>query len=120
KCEDCAANKLTKPSFKNRPRVTTSPLQVVYSDLCGPFPDSFASEKYFMTVIDDYSRFCVTYFLKSKDQALDCFKIFVNWAETQIGHKVKQLFTDNGGEFVNNRFEQFLSSKGIEHHTTSA
>jgi hypothetical protein len=33
-------------------------------------------KRYFMTLIDDASRYCYVYLLKTKDEALDYFKIF--------------------------------------------
>jgi hypothetical protein len=33
-------------------------------------------KKYFMTSIDDSTRYCYVYFLKTKDEALDFFKIY--------------------------------------------
>jgi hypothetical protein len=32
-------------------------------------------QRYFITMIDDASRYCYIYLLKTKDVALNCFKI---------------------------------------------
>ena len=52
----------------------STPLQLVYSDLCGPLPTiSFVGFKYFLTFIDDYSRRTWVYFLKLKSNVFDMF-----------------------------------------------
>ena len=39
--------------------------------------------------------------------------MFKGFIETQTGNKVKQLQTDNGGEYVNKDFKDFCASNGI-------
>ena len=52
-------------------------LELVHSDLCGPMPTPSANEnKYFMTFVDDYSRMCWIYCLKTKSEAFQTFKDF--------------------------------------------
>jgi hypothetical protein len=49
----------------------------MHSDLCemnGVLTKG--GKRYFMTLIDDVSRFCYVYLLKTKDEALDYFKIY--------------------------------------------
>jgi len=51
----------------------------------------------------------------------DVFKVFKDLCaliENKFGNTVKVLRSDNGTEYVNQEFEQFLISKGIEHQTT--
>lgn len=54
-----------------------APLELIHSDLC-EMNDVLkkGEKKYFMTLIDDSSRFCYVYLLKSKDGALKYFKIY--------------------------------------------
>jgi hypothetical protein len=52
-----------------------------------------------MTLIDDASRYCYVYLLKTKDEALDYFKIFKAEAENQLERKIKRLRSDRGGEY---------------------
>jgi hypothetical protein len=46
-------------------------------------------KRYFMTLIDDATRFCYVYLLKMKDEALNCFKIYKAEVETQPEEKIK-------------------------------
>jgi hypothetical protein len=55
-------------------------------------------KRYFMTMIDDASRFCYVYLIKTKDEALDYFKIYKAKVENQLGRKIKHSL-DHGGEY---------------------
>jgi hypothetical protein len=55
-------------------------------------------KKYFMLFIDDSTRYCYVYLLKTKDEALDFFKIYKAEVENQLERKIKRLHSDHGGE----------------------
>jgi hypothetical protein len=57
-----------------------------------------AGKRYFMTLIDDASRFCDVYLLKTKDEALEYIKIYKAEVENQIERKIKHLRSDHDGE----------------------
>jgi transposase InsO family protein len=59
---------------------------------------------YFLTFIDDSTRFCYVYLLKSKDQALHYFKTYKAEAENQLERKIKWLMSDHGGEYFSGDF----------------
>ena len=74
--------------------------------------------EYFLTFVDDKTRYVWVYFLKYKDEA---FQRFVEWkalVEKSSGHQVKVLRTDNGGEYTSTQFEDFLKAEGIRHERT--
>lgn len=86
----------------------------MYSDIVGPMKcESMTGAKYFITFIDDCSRWCEVYFLKTKNKALEAFKMFKNHAETFTGRKIKYLQTDNGGEYCSKEFNEYLHREGI-------
>ena len=72
-------------------------------------------------MVDDHSRYMWVEVLKSKDQALDCFKKIVKRAEVESDNKLKALRTDRGGEgeFLSNMFSVFCDEQGIMHYTTT-
>uniref|UniRef100_A0A5S6QGT0 Integrase catalytic domain-containing protein n=1 Tax=Trichuris muris TaxID=70415 RepID=A0A5S6QGT0_TRIMR len=76
---------------------------------------SVGRARYFITFIDDFSRKSFVYFLKSKDEALKKFKEFVAFVERKTSTKVKCLRTDNGKEYLNDSFAEFLKDNGIRH-----
>ncbi|GKE54199.1 zinc finger, CCHC-type containing protein [Tanacetum coccineum] len=116
KCKTCILNKITKKPFQNVKRKTRI-LELIHSDLCDLHAiPSLGNKKYFMTFIDDASRFCYVYLLHSKDEALDKFKVFKNEVELQQGSQIKRFKTDKGAEYMDTLYFQ---SVGIIHETTS-
>jgi len=82
------------------------PLELVHSDVCGPMKQkSIDVALYFVTFIDDYSRFITVYPLKSKDEVFQRFKEWKAEVENQLGETVKVLRSDNGGEYKNKAFK---------------
>jgi transposase InsO family protein len=74
---------------------------------------------YFMTMIDDASRYCCVYLLKIKDKALNCFKIYKAEVENQLEKKIKCIRSDRGGEYFSNEFDLFCAEHDIIHGRTS-
>ncbi|KAL0435451.1 UNVERIFIED_CONTAM: Retrovirus-related Pol polyprotein from transposon TNT 1-94 [Sesamum radiatum] len=74
------------------------------------------NKKYFVTFIDDASRFCYVYLLHSKDEALDKFKTYKTEVELQQNSLIKRLRTDRGGEYID---PSYFQSVGIIHETTA-
>ncbi|CAG9787134.1 unnamed protein product [Diatraea saccharalis] len=117
-CESCIKGKMHRIPFdKDHEAVrATEKLGLVHMDLCGPMENkSYGGHSYFLIVVDDCTRKMFIYFLKSKTDVLDRFKMFVNEGETYSGKKIKIVRTDNGKEFVNAEFNAYLKSKGIKH-----
>jgi transposase InsO family protein len=56
--------------------------------------------------------------MKNKSDVLTCFKDFNKAIQTQYGAMVKVLRSDNGTEYTNKAFEEYLSAHGIQHQTT--
>ena len=94
-------------------------LGVVHSDVHGKIETkSLSREEYFVTFIDDKSRFVWVYPLKHKSEV---FKKFSEWRallEKSSGMKVKVLLTDNGGEYMSKEFEEYLAKHSIQHELT--
>jgi hypothetical protein len=62
-----------------------TPLDLIHSDLCemnGIWTKS--RKRYFITFIDDSTRFCYVYLLKSNDEALHYFKTYKEEAKNQL------------------------------------
>ncbi|GJW26255.1 zinc finger, CCHC-type containing protein [Tanacetum coccineum] len=116
KCKTCMLTKITKKPFQNVKR-ETEVLELIHSDLCDLHATpSLGNKKYFVTFIDDASRFCYVYLLHSKDEALDKFKVFKTEVELQQGSQIKRFRTDRGGEYMDTLYFQ---SVGIIHETTA-
>ena len=51
-------------------------LDVIHTDISGPYTETLCRNFYFITFIDDYSRYGYLYLIKEKSESLDKFKIF--------------------------------------------
>ncbi|KRZ48337.1 Retrovirus-related Pol polyprotein from transposon TNT 1-94 [Trichinella nativa] len=80
--------------------------------------NSIGGSKYFVTFIDDHSRWCETYFLKNRNEVVDAFMDFKSHAENQTGNKIKTLRSDNATEYCSENFQKFLRVNGIRHETS--
>jgi hypothetical protein len=75
-CIDCIKGKQTN-KFKKGAIKSLYVLDLIHTNICGPFSTPcFTGHKYFITFIDNYSRYNYLYLLSDKAQALNAFKIF--------------------------------------------
>ena len=119
-CETCAKGKIAVKAFPQESQTRPSKLlELIHSDVCGPMNiKSCGGARYFVTFIDGYSRYIHVYFIKSKDEVFNVFKMFKNEVENQTDNKIKCIRTDNGCEYLSKAFEQFLSDNGIKRQLT--
>ena len=117
-CEACKYAKSIRKRPKSLPqsRSSSKPFELIHSDLSGKFSQkSLGGSRYFITLIDDYTRFSWVYFLEKKADAPDMIEKFMNYVRTQFDTKVERLRSDNGGEYVNARLQKLYDSRGIIH-----
>ena len=128
-CEPCVMGKQHRTPYpKGVSTRATVVFEIVHSDVCGPMSvSSHGGSHYFVTFIDDYSRYTHVYFIKHKHEVLDRFKEFVNFTTNATGRQMKTLVTeshvktlrsDNGGEYGSKIFDAYMKEKGIVHQTT--
>ena len=75
-------------------------------------------KRFYITFIDDYSRYTRVYLLRNKDEALDSFIKYKNEVENQLSKKTKRLTKNRDGEYESNPFNTFCEEHGIIHETT--
>ena len=107
-CEGSTLGKQHRNSFlKKNQHKSSEPLEIIHSNVCGPMSvNSVGCSRYFVTFIDDYSRYTTVYMIKHKSEVLDKFKEFVELAENHTGKRVKILRSDNGIEYNSEKFTQ--------------
>jgi IS30 family transposase len=89
---------------------------MIHSDVWGPAQTvSALGNRYFVTFIDEYSRYCTVFGLKLKNEVVSAVKHYISIFERQLGLAVKAIRTDNGGEFLG-PFQNLLQEKGIRHY----
>lgn len=114
-CEGCAYGKQCRVSHKANPTVAEQCLDVIHVDLGEMNERSLGGSKYFLLLKDDYSHFRTIYFLKTKSEAVDKLKIFLNLVKNQFGRQVKILKSDNGTEIKNEKSKNLFEELGIFH-----
>ncbi|CAI7772774.1 unnamed protein product [Closterium sp. NIES-54] len=102
--------------------LTTTPLQTLHMDVWGPSRVSRQSrERYFLLVVDDYTRYTTVFPLRSKDQVIDVLISSIRTVRLQLRERfgqdlpVPRLHSDRGGEFSSNLFRDFCCGEGILH-----
>ncbi|UYV61181.1 hypothetical protein LAZ67_1003719 [Cordylochernes scorpioides] len=120
-CDACSLGKMTKvPYVHTDSNQESYPFEAIYVDLCGPMRiNSLGGSKYFLTIVDGFSRRIFVEFLKDKLSAAEVLKKFIVKRENELSSKLKRLRTDNGTEFINKNLETFIESKGIKHELTT-
>ena len=74
-------------------------LELIYTYICGPFPtNSWNGKQYFITFIDEFSRYGYLYLIHEKSQSLEVFKSFKVEVENQLNKMIKNVISDRGGE----------------------
>ncbi|GJU30664.1 retrovirus-related pol polyprotein from transposon TNT 1-94 [Tanacetum coccineum] len=89
-CDACKVGKQAHTSHKAKNLVlTTRCLELLHMDLFGPSAvRSNGGNRYTLVIVDDYSRYTWTRFLKDKTEAFDQFKIFKFCNANGITHNV--------------------------------
>ena len=82
------------------------------------FVNTRGGNKYFLTFVDDSTKYCYVYLLKSKDEAIEKFVLYNNEVENQLNKKIKVLRSDRGGEYESS-FVDVYAQHGIIHETTT-
>ncbi|GFX42054.1 retrovirus-related Pol polyprotein from transposon TNT 1-94 [Trichonephila clavipes] len=121
-CIPCKLAKSKRVSFKKMGAVRSKrPLELLHMDLCGPMPtESQGGNKYFLSIIDDYSRKVTVFPIRNKSDVFHTFIRFQKRAERFLSRKVIAVRTDGGLEFCNKDMDNFLTELGIKHEVTNS
>ena len=89
-------------------------LERIHTDVCVPFSvASTEKHKYYVIFFDEYSRRYWIFFMQKKIKTFSKFCEFKALVEKESGKQVKTLRSDNGGEYISNKFKDFCSKEGI-------
>ncbi|KAL3355455.1 hypothetical protein AABB24_019499 [Solanum stoloniferum] len=119
-CTICPMARHAKLPFpSNATTLSTKIFYLLHIDLWGPYNiPTHDNYKYFITIVDDYSRSTWTQLISCKTNTLQSIKNFTALVENQFNTTIKSSRTDNGLEFVNKETTVFLQEKGIIHQKT--
>ncbi|KAI1004075.1 hypothetical protein K3495_g4137 [Podosphaera aphanis] len=95
---------------------TTRPFELIHTDLSGKFSvPSLSGKYYYITFIDEHTRYAWVKFLRNKSEASQHMIDFVKYVKTQFKTNIKRWRTDNGREFVNESVHKLFRENGIVH-----
>nr|GEV98416.1 retrovirus-related Pol polyprotein from transposon TNT 1-94 [Tanacetum cinerariifolium] len=118
-CDACKIGKQAHPSHKAKNIVSiTRCLELLHMDLFGPSAiRSYKGNRYTLVIVDDYSSYTWTRFLKDKTKAFDQFEIFSKKIQNQLGCIIVSIRTDHDREFNNEvQFGELCNANGITHN----
>ncbi|GKC86812.1 retrovirus-related pol polyprotein from transposon TNT 1-94 [Tanacetum coccineum] len=120
-CSSCEVSKAKRSSFKTKTVPSSKGrLNLLHIDLCGPmWVASINGKKYIPVIIDDYSRYTWTLFLRSKDETPEVLKDFLTMIQRNLQAPVIYVRTDRGTEFLNKKLNAFFKEEGIKHQTST-
>jgi hypothetical protein len=90
----------------------------VFSDVLGAAPESVGRFKYYVSFIDDFSKFTWIYLIKHKSEVFQCFSDFQNLVERMFGRKFIAMQTDLGGGGEYQMLNSFFQRVGISHNVS--
>ena len=124
-CAICKATKQSRDSSKSAPRpiVTANKKELYFDCVCtdviGPMQiKSTKGYLYGLTFTEMATRYRFFYPLAKKSDTLNAFKL-LNAEVVSLGYKIKQLKSDNGGEYVSQEFKDYCVSKEISQRFTT-
>ena len=96
---------MTKTPFFGTMERATDLLEIIHIDVCGLMSvEAHGDYRYFLTFIDDLSRYECIYLMKHKSETFEKFKEFQSEVENIRNKKIKFLRSDRGGEYLSYEF----------------
>jgi GAG-pre-integrase domain/Integrase core domain len=120
-CRGCVIGKQRRSSFPDEASFRANEvLELIHEDLCGPIkPTTPVGNKYFLQLVDDFSRYIWIQLMKIKDKVFSAFKEVKEAIEVERNVKVKGFRTDRGEEFRSVKFDEYCKLKGIKRFLTA-
>ncbi|GKA97648.1 retrovirus-related pol polyprotein from transposon TNT 1-94, partial [Tanacetum coccineum] len=109
----CELRKATRKSFHTKTTLSSKRrLQLLHMDLCGPMRvESINGKKYVLVIVDDYSRYTWTHFLRSNDETPAVLISFLTLIQRRLHAQVRTIQTDKGKEFLNKTLHAYFAKE---------
>ncbi|XP_075112178.1 uncharacterized protein LOC142182120 [Nicotiana tabacum] len=108
-CNVCPLAKQTRLPFLLSTTNTNVCFHTLYCDVWGPYRVlTYDGKKYFLTLIDDYSRYCWIFLLPTKAEVIVALRSFILMIQNMYSASVKIFRSDNGSEFLNSQVAELL------------
>jgi hypothetical protein len=109
-CDACQQAKSHQLPYPKSSSISKFSLDLIFSDVWGPAPDSIGRNKYYVSFIDDHSKFVWIYLFRYKSEVFAKFTVFKQLVEWRFNRKFVSIQTDWGGEYE--RLNSFLRMLG--------
>lgn len=94
--------------------MTNRPLELIQTNIFGPISSiTNGGNKYFLLLVNDFSRYIKIEFLRNKNEVFAAFKKVKIKTKVQSKRIIRILRIDRGGEFLSNEFKNFCKSQDI-------
>ncbi|KXJ83125.1 hypothetical protein RP20_CCG008961 [Aedes albopictus] len=112
---------MSRDSFPKASKSRASEVgELVHSDLGGPMEVATPrGNRYYMVLVDDYSRYSVVYLLQHKSDAEVKIREYCNMMKNQFGRFPKCIRSDGGGEYSGSALKTFFADNGIVHQMSA-
>ena len=87
-CDSCQKGKSHQLPYPVSTSVSSKPLELIFSDVWGQAPLSVGRHKYYVSFIDDYSKYTWIYLIKNKSDVFQVFQNFQALVERKFNSKI--------------------------------
>lgn len=116
-CDICLRAKQTRMSFPISENKTKQIFDLIHCDLWGPYrTPTHSGARFFLTIVDDYSRGGWVFLMNEKFEAPNHLKNFLTMTTRQFQSQIKAIRSDNGSEFL--CLSEYFKPLGIVHETS--
>ncbi|XP_048609075.1 uncharacterized protein LOC106356373 isoform X1 [Brassica napus] len=116
-CDICLRVKQTRQIFPESLSNAKESFDLIHCDLWGPYrTTAFCGSRYFLTIVDDFSRAVWLYLLPGKTRVAQQLRDFLEMIERQFSKKIKTIRSDNGSEFL--CLTRYFTENRILHETS--
>ncbi|CAI5968046.1 unnamed protein product [Closterium sp. NIES-64] len=119
-CVPCVEGRQRAAPHSSQFPPTEAPLQTLHMDVWGPARvHGLGHERYFLLVVDDYSRYTTVFPLRSKGDVTEVLIDWIRAARLQLRQSfgsdfpVLRLHSDRGGEFSSGLLRAYCRARGI-------
>lgn len=113
-CSACQQGKSHCLPFSTSSSMSSFRLKLLFADVWGPAPTlSFNGYKYYVFIVDHFSKFLWIFPMVNKSDVLSIFLTFQKHVERQFNRQIKSVQMDGGGEFQ--PFHKHFMQTGIQH-----
>jgi hypothetical protein len=120
-CTICPLAKQTRLQFSRSSITTVKCFELVHFDVWGPYNNAhFSGAKFFLTVVDDFSRSTWVFLMNHKSEVNTLIPHFFKMIEKQFQAHIQKIQSDNAREFFNSHTNNFFKDLGVLQQSSCA